>query len=66
MEKIRKADGDTPILIGSGINEKNIADYLAVVDGVIVGSSVKKDGKVKNPVDAERVRRLAACIRSQM
>lgn len=66
LEKIRKADGDTPILIGSGINEKNIADYLAVVDGVIVGSSVKKDGKVKNPVDAERVRRLAACIRSQM
>lgn len=65
MAEIRKAAGDAPVLIGSGICEENIADFLSVVDGVIVGSSIKKDGKIENPVDAGRVRRLTACVYEQ-
>jgi hypothetical protein len=64
LEELRETAGDTPVLIGSGISEGNIANYLAVADGVIVGSSVKKDGRVESPVDIERVRRLAACVRA--
>ena len=30
------------------------------VDGLIVGSSIKQDGRCENPVDLERVRRLVA------
>ena len=47
-----------PVLIGSGIKDSTIAGYLSVADGVIVGSSIKKDGNVWNAVDAQRVRRL--------
>ena len=47
-----------PVLIGSGIKDSTIAGYFSVADGVIVGSSIKKDGNVWNAVDAQRVRRL--------
>lgn len=51
-----------PILIGSGSNEKNITSFLQYADGVIVGSSLKKDGVMENPVDPERVRRFVQAV----
>jgi len=65
--KVREAKalaGDRPLLIGSGADERNIAAFMAVADGVIVGSSVKQDGRVEYPVDVERVRRFVAALRS--
>jgi hypothetical protein len=55
--------GIIPVIVGSGINNKNIAEYLAVSDGVIAGSSIKYDGKVQNCVDQERVKALAEKLR---
>jgi hypothetical protein len=53
-----------PVLIGSGGSEENIAAYLQYADGVIVGSSLKKDGVMENPVDPARVRRFVAAVRA--
>lgn len=64
--KVREAKalaGDRPLLIGSGADERTIAAFMAVADGVIVGSSVKRDGRIENPVDGERVRRFVAAAR---
>lgn len=47
---------DAPILIGSGVTGDSVADFLPYVDGVLVGTWTKVDGKVENPVDAARVR----------
>ncbi|NJN15513.1 MAG: BtpA/SgcQ family protein [Oscillochloris sp.] len=61
LEKVRQARelaGSTPILLGSGTDERNIGAFLEIADGVIVGSSVKHDGEIANPVDRERVRRF--------
>ncbi|MDI9518987.1 MAG: BtpA/SgcQ family protein [Bacillota bacterium] len=44
--------------MGSGINQDNIDDFLKVVDGVIVGSSIKENGIVENPVDLKRTKAL--------
>jgi predicted TIM-barrel enzyme len=33
-----------------------VAAYLEIVDGVIVGSDLKKDGYTWNPVDPDRVK----------
>jgi membrane complex biogenesis BtpA family protein len=52
-----------PVLVGSGVNEGNIAKLLAVADGVIVGTSLKEGGVVSNPVDETRVAKLAALVR---
>ncbi len=56
----RSAAGDVPVLIGSGLDERNAAELLAHATGAIVGTSLKVDGRVANPVDAARVRRLRA------
>ncbi len=50
------------LLIGSGVTVSNGAAYLEFADGVIVGTSVKRDGKVSNPVDSNRVAALRKAI----
>lgn len=49
-----------PIFIGSGISEGNIADYAGLADALIVGSSLKANGDVRQPVDPLRVKELLA------
>ena len=41
----------------------NVADFLDVADGVIVGSDLKVDGGTWNPVDSERAGRFMAEVR---
>jgi len=64
MEDLRSAYelGAGPILLGSGLNVKNI-ELLEYVDGAIVGTYFKKNGKIDQPVDRERVRALIKRIR---
>ncbi|MGP1396819.1 MAG: BtpA/SgcQ family protein [Inquilinaceae bacterium] len=52
-----------PTLVGSGVTSDNVNDLLAIVDGVIVASSLKVDGVWWNPVDPDRVLRFTAGIR---
>ena len=57
-EKVKKAVPQVPVLVGSGVNENNIIQYLQVCDGVIVGTSLKIDNKTENPVDLNKVKKL--------
>ena len=45
-----------PVIIGSGITEKNVENYLPFCDAMIVGSHFKKNGNWKNMVDGKRVK----------
>lgn len=47
-----------PVWVGSGIDLENAKSYASICDGVIVGSSIKVEGKWQNPVDGERSRRI--------
>ncbi len=60
LREAKEAAPDTPILANTGVNEDNIDQMLAVADGAIVGTSLKVDGFIWNPIDPERVRRLVA------
>jgi len=53
-----KSYAKRPILIGSGTSADNVAAFLEHADGIIVGTSLKKDGVMQNEVDAGRVRAL--------
>ncbi len=67
LGKVREAKalaGDRPLLIGSGADADNIAAFLSVADGVIVGTSIKEQGRCEYPVSVERVRRLVGAARS--
>lgn len=62
IEDVReaKAHSSLPVLLGSGINADNLADYYAIADGFIIGSSFKADGHWANPIELPRVERLIA------
>jgi membrane complex biogenesis BtpA family protein len=64
LERVRDAVGRVPILVGSGATAETAAELLSVADGLIVGTAVKRDGNVANPVDPGRVRRLVEAARS--
>ncbi|NCC31421.1 MAG: photosystem I assembly BtpA, partial [Chloroflexia bacterium] len=63
LREARQLAGTTPILLGSGTDEHNIGAFMEIADGVIVGSSIKADGAIANPVDVARVRRFVAAAR---
>ena len=52
-----------PLLVGSGVTPNNAGDILSLADGVIVASSLKRDGVWWNEVDPERVAAFAAEMR---
>ncbi len=58
LVQVAAAANGSPILIGSGASEHNIAALLSQAHGAIVGSSLKVGGNVMAPVDVERVKRL--------
>ena len=45
-----------PILIGSGVTPENLGKVYSKMDGLIVGSTFKKDGKADNFVEEARVK----------
>jgi membrane complex biogenesis BtpA family protein len=57
LREAREAvDPGTPVLVNTGAKATNIAAFLDVVDGCIVGSDLKVGGYTWNPVDPGRVR----------
>ncbi len=58
----KEAAPDLPVLVGSGITDRNVRTYLEVADGVIVGSFLKRDGDWRQPVEGERVQQLMKAV----
>lgn len=54
IQTIKRATS-LPVLVGSGVNVDNIVEILSVADGVIIASSLKRDGLWWNEVDPDRV-----------
>jgi membrane complex biogenesis BtpA family protein len=63
IRRVKAVAGDTPVWIGSGLTAASAAQLLALADGAIVGTSLKRNGEVLAPVDADRVRRLMEAVR---
>src|SRR3954463_9223989 len=62
VQRVRSACPTAKLLLGSGVNLANLEGFLPLADGFIVGSSLKKSGKLSNPVDPKRVAALARAI----
>src|SRR5262245_48283910 len=63
LKRVRGAVPDTPILVGSGATAETAAELLSIADGVILGTGIKLEGVLANPVDPRRVRRLVQAAR---
>jgi membrane complex biogenesis BtpA family protein len=64
LERVKKAAGSVPLLVGSGATPETAPQLLSIADGLIVGTALKQDGIVINPVDARRVKRLVDAARA--
>ena len=65
VKRVRAAVSETPLLVGSGVTPESVAELLSVADGAIVGTFLKRDGRLGNPVDPERVKRLVEAARAR-
>lgn len=57
VENVRRSV-DCQVLVGSGVSEANVHNFQPWSDAIIVGSSLKEDGKWFKPLDSEKVRRF--------
>jgi uncharacterized protein len=56
--KEAKANCHLPVILGSGIDAENLAEFYPHADAFIIGSYFKTDGRWQNPVEARRVEKL--------
>ncbi len=63
LELAAAAAEDTPVFIGSGANWQNIAQLMQAADGVIVSSSLKRQGKITETIDPIRVSQFVEAAR---
>lgn len=57
-----KAHCRLPVVLGSGVDDQNIAEFWPKADGFIIGSFFKRDGKWQNEVDTGRVERFLKAV----
>jgi len=62
LSRIRRAADRSPLLVGSGVTAESAAPLASLADGLIVGTSIKRDGVTSHPVDVGSVRALRSCL----
>ncbi len=66
LELAKLAANNTPILIGSGATLENIGDLMNYADGVIVASSIKRNGDISETIDPSRVSQFVETVEATM
>lgn len=56
LKEVKLAVPDTPVFVNTGVTLENVEEQLDIVDGAIVGTTFKYDGKFENHVDINRVK----------
>ena len=64
LQSVSDMAGNTPVVCGTGCNDKNIRDLFTGSQGAFVGSSFKFDGKFENGIDVQRVRQFMSTVKS--
>ncbi|MBD1928752.1 BtpA/SgcQ family protein [Trichocoleus sp. FACHB-90] len=63
LELASAAANGTPVFIGSGASWENISTLIQAADGVIVSSSLKRHGRIEQPIDPIRVSQFVEATR---
>jgi membrane complex biogenesis BtpA family protein len=66
LELASAAANGTPVFIGSGANWENIPQLIQAADGVIVSSSLKRRGRIDQPIDPIRVSQFVEAMRRSL
>lgn len=63
LEIAARASSGKPIFVGSGATWENVPNFLKAADGIIVASSLKRNGDINNPIDPIRVSQFVEAVR---
>jgi membrane complex biogenesis BtpA family protein len=63
LKEAKIACGNTPLLVGSGATWDNVPQLMEYADGVIVSSSLKRNGQIEQAIDPIRVGRFVDAVR---
>lgn len=66
LELATAAASGTPVFIGSGADWENISTLMQAADGVIVSSSLKRHGRIDQPIDPIRVSQFVEATRRSL
>ncbi|GIW70733.1 MAG: phosphoribosylanthranilate isomerase [Planctomycetota bacterium] len=66
LEAARRAAGERPVLIGSGLRPELVPALAPLADGAIAGSWLKQGGRLEAPIDPGRVRALAQALAAHL
>ena len=61
---LAKRVSPVPVVVGSGTSVENLPSLWKYADAFIVGTSIKREGKVENEVSRERARKLVELARN--
>lgn len=64
LADVKAVSGDVPVFCNTGCTAQNVVQKLNVVDGICVGTALKKDGKFQNQVDPQRVQEFMDIVRA--
>ncbi|MBC8508261.1 MAG: BtpA/SgcQ family protein [Anaerolineales bacterium] len=64
LKKIKLSVQDTPVFANTGVNLSNVEEQLRIADGVIVGTTFKREGYIWNEVDVDRTREFMQRVKS--
>ncbi len=63
LKEAKLACGQTPLFVGSGATWENVPELMQYADGVIVSSSLKRNGQIQQAIDPIRVSRFVDAVR---
>lgn len=63
LAKLKELDPTAPLILNSGAKKENVKGLLPYCDGVLVGTSLKKDAYLYNPVDRDRAMAFMDAVR---
>jgi len=64
IKECKESLNDLPIILGSGIDDKNVVEFNKLgVHAAIIGSYFKKNGNWKNDIDEQRVNKLMQILK---
>lgn len=66
LRTVGSAAAEAPVYIGSGLTQQGADTLAPLCDGAIIGTAFKRDGQVRAPVDADRVRALCDVVRPRL
>jgi hypothetical protein len=61
-DKLRQYRGllfDFPLMVGAGVNLRNLYEQMIICDGAIIGTSLKRDNDTRNEVSETRCRTVS-------